>query len=116
MRKLDYKKMKDNDFAKKPDAVYSMPQEAKISYAESGAIKVSFRGDQPCKVAMNAILKVLEQCEYGLLGNPVLYFYPVGQDAPKKKKQGQVDSWAPKMTVGQKHKEIPADDGTIPWT
>ena len=77
MKKLDYKKMKDNDFARQADPVYNMPQEAKISYADSGAIKVSFRGDQPRKVAMAAIMKVLEQCEYGLLGNPVLYFYPV---------------------------------------
>ena len=80
MRKLDYKKMKDNEFAKSKEPVYNMPQEAKISYADSGAVKVSFRGDQPRKVAIAAIAKVLEQCEYHLLGNPVLYFYPVERE------------------------------------
>ena len=77
MKKLDYRKMKDNDFAKTKDPIYTLPQEAKVSIADSGAIKISFRGDQPKKVAMAAIMKALDQCQYHLLSNPVLYFYPV---------------------------------------
>lgn len=114
MSKMDYKKMKDNDFAKSKAPVYSMRQEAKISYTENGAVKVSFRGDQPSKVAISAILKALDQCRYNLIGNPVLYFYPVGNDAPAKKPKSS-DSWEPRPTMGQSAKNMPEDDGTLPW-
>lgn len=78
-RGLNYEKMKQNDFARSQVRYEneSVPQKALVSKADSGAIKVSFRGDQTIDSAMQAIKQALKQYQGDLISNPVLYFYPV---------------------------------------
>jgi len=75
---LDYDKMKRNDFANSEPEKYTTNQVATVGKVSSGAIKVSFRGDQPVDVAIKALHKAIKGAGYGLVSNPVIYFYPVG--------------------------------------
>lgn len=116
-RGLNYDKMKQNDFMRSQPRFEkdTSPQKAVVSKADSGAIKVSFRGDQTIDAAMQAIKQALKQYQGDLISNPVLYFYPVGSNVPKKKKPGSIDSWDPRPTMGQTDNAIPPDDGSLPW-
>jgi len=115
---LNYEKMKRNDFAKSSPDFYTTRQAAVIGKSDSGAIKVSFRGDQPVDVAIKAIHAAIKEAGYGIMGNPVIYFYPTGKEQPKKKQQqGRVDSWEPRPTVAPFNGKLDAgiDDGSLPW-